>query len=539
MDGHSLLHSVSLEPSEGDRESLTDGVRVQRRQQQPMSYQQYHDEAQQRAAAPTSTNTMTNSSSSWHWKASAELRQRQVSTVRRSQLPIAAIVASLVCTAFVLLAGNGTTEMLFVELRMLRGLLLLLLLLFLLSINIVVWRKYNIEYRRILCLDEPLPSCYCIGKRRRGGQLEMNGAARSMGGRDGDGDDDCDEGVPVVAKVASVLSILWIITVLIVIYTWELDGLTTVSQHAPFTLWLLCATLFCLPVDVLYMQSRFWLCRKLWRIITAPFHPIRFVDTWVADQLTSLPLVFLDFEYTFCQVSQVHWLGGYLDDQSVCLNPTIGARQVINILPSWFRLAQCLRAFYDTRKKAHLLNAGKYFSTFPVIVAASLVAEARESRHDYYTLAIFDLWLALALIHAVYVFAWDIVMDWGLFRYQGTSVSVLRPCLLYRRRWLYYCAMVLDIVLRFAWTMKMSLNVSIWFGSDMLLLFLGASELVRRFVWNFFRLEHEQVKHYESLRDTLGGAGNESSPGESYVNGISLETDEDAADAEVDDNDGL
>ena len=40
---------------------------------------------------------------------------------------------------------------------------------------------------------------------------------------------------------------------------------------------------------------------------------------------------------------------------------------IVQVLPAWWRTAQCMRRYYDTWKvKPHLLNAGKYASFFLV-----------------------------------------------------------------------------------------------------------------------------------------------------------------------------
>ena len=36
------------------------------------------------------------------------------------------------------------------------------------------------------------------------------------------------------------------------------------------------------------------------RIVCAPFYYVEFADFWLADQLNSLAIVFLDLEYTVC-----------------------------------------------------------------------------------------------------------------------------------------------------------------------------------------------------------------------------------------------
>ena len=157
---------------------------------------------------------------------------------------------------------------------------------------------------------------------------------------------------------------------------------------------------------------------------------------------------------------------------------------------------QCLRCWYDTRQTSHLVNAGKYLSTFPVVAAASVVAASQNRFNDWRSHPQFFIWLALALIHAVYVYVWDVVMDWGLLRQQPYNPH-LRAHLLYRKRGVYFAAIAVDLVLRFTWTVKMSVGVSTWFGSDEGLILLAIAEVLRRFLWNFFRVEFEQTKSLE------------------------------------------
>ena len=50
-------------------------------------------------------------------------------------------------------------------------------------------------------------------------------------------------------------------------------------------------------------------------------------------------------------------------------------RVIIGILPAWFRFAQCLRRYRDTREAfPHLVNAGKYSTGFFVAVFSSINA---------------------------------------------------------------------------------------------------------------------------------------------------------------------
>ena len=52
---------------------------------------------------------------------------------------------------------------------------------------------------------------------------------------------------------------------------------------------------------------------------------------------------------------------------------------VLGVLPAWFRFAQCIRRFYDTGKVfPHFVNAGKYSTSFFVVLFAALVSSFRK-----------------------------------------------------------------------------------------------------------------------------------------------------------------
>lgn len=48
-------------------------------------------------------------------------------------------------------------------------------------------------------------------------------------------------------------------------------------------------------------------------------------------------------------------------------------RPIVNCIPAWIRFAQCLRRYYDTKEAfPHLVNAGKYSTTFFVVIFSTL-----------------------------------------------------------------------------------------------------------------------------------------------------------------------
>lgn len=111
------------------------------------------------------------------------------------------------------------------------------------------------------------------------------------------------------------------------------------------------------------------------RIMCAPLVRVGFADFWLADQLNSLVPVLLDFQYLVCfYVSS----GGNFDvalDHSKCVDKRlcIYLRPIVAVLPAWFRFMQCLRRYRDSREAfPHLVNAGKYSTTFFVVLFSTL-----------------------------------------------------------------------------------------------------------------------------------------------------------------------
>lgn len=123
----------------------------------------------------------------------------------------------------------------------------------------------------------------------------------------------------------------------------------------------------------------------------APFFHVNFADFWLADQLNSLVVAMLDFQFLVCFYwTNNGWLeaGGSffllnsdiflivsnsVSDTAQCSNHNFVYRPIVNCIPAWIRFAQCLRRYHDTKEAfPHLVNAGKYASTFFVVIFGTL-----------------------------------------------------------------------------------------------------------------------------------------------------------------------
>lgn len=57
----------------------------------------------------------------------------------------------------------------------------------------------------------------------------------------------------------------------------------------------------------------------------------------------------------------------------ICSTYTYGVRAVVQCIPAWLRFVQCLRRYRDTKRAfPHLVNAGKYSTTFFMVTFAAL-----------------------------------------------------------------------------------------------------------------------------------------------------------------------
>lgn len=110
---------------------------------------------------------------------------------------------------------------------------------------------------------------------------------------------------------------------------------------------------------------------------------------------------------------------------------------------------------------------------------------------------IFAAWLTFAIASTIYSYVWDLKVDWALLE-RKAPYCLLREKLAYHHR-SYYFMMVLNLVLRLAWVLTLSPNITDkTFGSpEIFRLITGALEIIRRGIWNLLRIEKEHIKNCE------------------------------------------
>ena len=109
-------------------------------------------------------------------------------------------------------------------------------------------------------------------------------------------------------------------------------------------------------------------------------------------------------------------------------------------------------------------------------------------------------WLLIAGFSSCWSYCWDMKMDYGLIQ-SGSPNRFLRSELFYKKKWIYYTAMFLNLLGRFAWVLTISPDmVYRWIRPEFFLMIIYMIEMCRRGMWNFFRIElkHiDQCKHFQ------------------------------------------
>ncbi|KAF8103840.1 hypothetical protein N665_0183s0018 [Sinapis alba] len=263
----------------------------------------------------------------------------------------------------------------------------------------------------------------------------------------------------------------------------------TLTELLPlFIVCLVIAITIC-PFNILYRSSRFFFIMVVFRCIAAPLYKVNLPDFFLADQFTSQVQALRSLEFYICYYG---W-GDFRLRQNTCRSSHVYSTFyfIVAVIPYWSRFLQCVRRLIEEKDSTEGYNALKYFFT---IVAVCLRTAYSLNRGNAWRNAAW-FFSALATFYGTY---WDIVFDWGLLH--KSSKSWLREKLLVPHRSVYYVAMVVNVVLRLAW-LQTVLDFNIPFlHREIMVALLAILEIIRRGIWNFFRLENEHLNNVGKFR---------------------------------------
>ncbi|KAK2748949.1 hypothetical protein FQN57_007232 [Myotisia sp. PD_48] len=258
----------------------------------------------------------------------------------------------------------------------------------------------------------------------------------------------------------------------------------------PIILIALTVMIVLLPAPVLYHQSRSWWAYSNWRLMLAGLYPVEFRDFFLGDMYCSQTYAMGNIALFSCLYSS-GW-----ENPATCNSSNSRALGFLTTLPSIWRGFQCLRRYRDTRNAfPHLVNFGKYGFSILYFLTLSLYRIEKNKTLQ-------GLFITCAFLNAVYSSIWDLAMDWSL----GNPYSknpFLRDFLGFRRKWVYYAAMIVDPILRFNWIFYAIFTHNMQ-HSAVLSFVVSLSEIFRRGIWSIFRVENEHctnVGRFRASRD--------------------------------------
>ncbi|KAI4328482.1 hypothetical protein L6164_020834 [Bauhinia variegata] len=262
------------------------------------------------------------------------------------------------------------------------------------------------------------------------------------------------------------------------------------TELLPLILLLSLLVVLLCPFNVVYRSDRVFFLICVFHCICAPFYKVTLPDFFLADQFTSQVQALRSFEFYICYYG---W-GDFKHRESNCKDSDVFTTFsfIVAAIPYWSRFLQCLRRFYEEKDPMQGYNGLKYFITIAAVCLRT--AYTLDGGKGWQVLAwIFSI---AAAISSTY---WDLVIDWGLLQRHSKN-RWLRDKLIIPQKSVYFVAMVLNVLLRFAW-LQTILNFKFSFLHRQAMISLFSSlEIIRRGIWNFFRLENEHLTNVGKYR---------------------------------------
>ncbi|XP_020239766.1 phosphate transporter PHO1 homolog 3 [Cajanus cajan] len=270
----------------------------------------------------------------------------------------------------------------------------------------------------------------------------------------------------------------------------ETEDYKTLTELIPLILLLIVSAILFCPLNIFYRSSRVFFLICLFHCICAPLYKVTLPDFFLADQFTSQVQALRSFEFYICYYG---W-GDFKKRENKCNSSSlfITFSFIVAVIPYWSRFLQCLRRLFEEKDPMQGYNGLKYFLT---IIAVCL--------RTAYSLNNAMVWKVLAWVFSISAAVastyWDLVIDWGLLQKHSKN-RWLRDKLVVPHKIVYFIAMVLNVLLRFAW-LQTVLKFNFTFLHKQAMTSIVASlEIIRRGIWNFFRLENEHLNNVGKYR---------------------------------------
>ncbi|WCJ25701.1 EXS (ERD1/XPR1/SYG1) family protein [Euphorbia peplus] len=264
-----------------------------------------------------------------------------------------------------------------------------------------------------------------------------------------------------------------------------------ITELVPLGLLVLVLLITFCPFNIVYRSSRFFFIQCAFHCLLAPLYKVRLPDFFLADQLTSQVHAFRNLEFYVCYYG---W-GDFIRRSNECRSSNVFEifYFIVAIIPYWTRFLQCLRRLFEEKDSVQAYNSLKYLSTI-IAVAMKTSYELNKTTNWLILTAVTS---GFATIISTY---WDIVIDWGLLR-RNSKNPWLRDKLVIPNRSVYFIAMGLNMVLRLAWMQTvLGFTQAPLLHRTAMSAIVACLEIIRRGIWNFFRLENEHLNNVGKYR---------------------------------------
>lgn len=277
---------------------------------------------------------------------------------------------------------------------------------------------------------------------------------------------------------------------LIVWINFELGEGHKLYHYWPVILIALTLIIMTLPFKALYYHARKWWGYSNFRLLFAGLFPVEWRDFFLGDMYTSQTYAMSQLEVFFC-VYRFNW-----NNPAQCNSNHSKLLGFFTCLPAVWRFLQCIRRYKDSGNWfPHLANCAKYTGNIMYYMTLSLyrLNIRTDNARTYRT-----VFIVFACLNGIYCSLWDIFMDWSLGNLYAKHKG-LRHHLAYRRKWVYYAAIVFDVTLRQQWILYAIFTEDLQHSSAVSF-FVSLSEVLRRGVWALFRVENEHTNNVLKFR---------------------------------------
>ncbi|CAH8384974.1 unnamed protein product [Eruca vesicaria subsp. sativa] len=267
---------------------------------------------------------------------------------------------------------------------------------------------------------------------------------------------------------------------------------SVITELVPLALLLCLMTVAFCPFNIIYRASRYFFIGCVVRCVLSPLYKVTCNPSNLFIGLVWQVQAFRNLLFYVCYYG---WAGDFKKRTHECYESDIYKKLylIVAIVPYWFRFAQCIRRLVEEKDRNNGINALKYLSTI-IAVAARTVFEMHKGTY----------WLTLAvttsIIATLFNTYWDIFKDWGLMN-RNSKNPWLRDKLLIPHKSTYFIVMVVNVVLRLAWMQTvLGIRDAPFLHKRALIAVVATLEIIRRGIWNFFRLENEHLNNVGKYR---------------------------------------